>query len=75
MVTEAIAPGERGRQMENTREAAPAGERRQTSTGRTSQAGWEPLDTHCEVATVLRSKRWEEREEPFQGFNSPPGKF
>lgn len=27
------------------------------------------------VAKVLRVKRWESREGPFQGFGSPPGKF
>jgi len=26
-------------------------------------------------AKVLEIKRWDVREEPFQGFNSPPGRF
>jgi len=28
-----------------------------------------------EVAAVLRARRWEVRDEPFQGFGSPAGKF
>ncbi len=28
-----------------------------------------------EVVGFLRRQRWEVRDEPFQGFGSPPGKF
>jgi hypothetical protein len=32
-------------------------------------------DPESDVATVLLSKRWQKRGEPFRGFDSPPGKF
>ena len=38
------------------------------------QTDWEPPDDP-EMARILECKRWEEREEPFQGFGSPRGKF
>ncbi len=50
-------------------------ERRRTSRDCADGTDWELPDADCEVATVLESKRWERREEPFQGFDSPPGKF
>ncbi|MBI2913355.1 MAG: hypothetical protein HYY03_05490 [Chloroflexi bacterium] len=28
-----------------------------------------------EVSKILTTRRWEVREEPFRGFDSPPGKF
>jgi hypothetical protein len=28
-----------------------------------------------EVSKILRRRRWEKRENPFEGFNSPPGRF
>ena len=28
-----------------------------------------------EVGKILRRRRWEKRESPFEGFNSPPGRF
>jgi hypothetical protein len=28
-----------------------------------------------EVSKILRRRRWEKRESPFEGFNSPPGRF
>lgn len=33
------------------------------------------FDVALEAAKTLRPRRWERREEPFQGFNSPPGRF
>jgi len=29
----------------------------------------------AELTKVLRIRRWREQEGPFQGFNSPPGRF
>jgi hypothetical protein len=28
-----------------------------------------------EVSKILRRRRWEKRDSPFEGFNSPPGRF
>jgi hypothetical protein len=61
--------------MENACRAESTAVRQQDSTDLPAQTGWESTDINCEVATVLRSKRWEQREGPFQGFDSPPGKF
>jgi hypothetical protein len=33
------------------------------------------FDIADEVARLLENRRWEKREEPFHGFDSPPGKF
>lgn len=33
------------------------------------------FDVALEAAKTLRLRRWEKREEPFRGFNSPPGRF
>ncbi len=33
------------------------------------------FDIAYEVARLLENRRWEKREEPFHGFDSPPGKF
>ncbi len=33
------------------------------------------FDIAYEVARLLENRRWDKREEPFQGFDSPPGKF
>jgi hypothetical protein len=65
----------KGRQMENTGKAEVAAVPQQASTGVREQTRWESGDIDCDVSTVLRSKRWEQREGPFQGFDSPPGKF
>ncbi len=42
---------------------------------RSDQAGLTSEGTPYEVVKVLRNKRWEVREGPFQGFGSPPGRF
>ena len=65
----------KGRQMENTDRTEPAAVRQQASTDLPEQTDGESIDINCEVATILRSKRWERRQGPFQGFDSPPGKF
>ena len=33
------------------------------------------FDVAYEVARLLENRRWDKREEPFHGFDSPPGKF
>ena len=33
------------------------------------------FDIAYEVARLLENRRWEKRDEPFQGFESPPGRF
>jgi hypothetical protein len=65
----------KGRQMENAGNVEPAAVSQQASTDPPEQTGWGSIDINCEVAMVLRSKRWERRQGPFQGFDSPPGKF
>jgi hypothetical protein len=32
-------------------------------------------DTVAQVEKILRTPRWEKKEDPFKGFNSPPGRF
>jgi hypothetical protein len=61
--------------MENTDRTDAAGDRRQAPTGVADETGSESLDTSSVVATVLVSKRWEQRDRPFEGFDSPPGRF
>jgi len=61
--------------MEDAKDTESTRDRRQTPRGRADKTRWESPDTSCEVATVLLSKRWERRDRPFQGFDSPPGKF
>ncbi len=61
--------------MDNTNRTDPAVDRQQAPTGVADETGSESLDTISEVATVLLSKRWERRDRPFQGFDSPPGRF
>lgn len=34
-----------------------------------------PEDIAAEVEKILRLKRWEKKEHPFKGFDSPPGRF
>lgn len=35
----------------------------------------EPDEVTSQVEKILRIPRWEKREDPFKGFNSPPGRF
>jgi hypothetical protein len=51
-----------------------------TQTVRTASNGHVDDDADGTASTHLESKalkirRWEVREEPFEGFNSPPGRF
>lgn len=32
-------------------------------------------DLRRQLARVLETKRWQQRDGPFRGFSSPPGKF
>jgi hypothetical protein len=65
----------KGRQMENTGRTEPAGVRQEASAGVREETRWESSDVYCDVSTVLRLRRWEQREGPFRGFDSPEGKF
>jgi hypothetical protein len=47
----------------------------QTRSRDAHQGKRRPQTTIDEVRKVLEVKRWEQRHEPFQGFNSPPGRF
>jgi hypothetical protein len=60
--------------------------RRQTVTGPGQKDNHEPWDRQDEQKQessanlsqsfkALQVRRWEVREEPFQGFDSPPGRF
>lgn len=49
--------------------------RPETGSRDAHQEGRRPGTTMDEIRKVLDVKRWEERDEPFQGFNSPPGRF
>ncbi len=69
-----MGPGERGKQMGNATTTAAVEKRRPRQTGRAGQGDRESQDIHPELARLLEG-RWEEREEPFQGFDSPEGKF
>ena len=35
----------------------------------------EPSGIEHDVSKILRKRRWEKRESPFEGFKSPPGRF
>lgn len=50
----------------------PALQHASLARGRKPQA---PEGLLREVAAVLQSRRWEQRQEAFQGFGSPPGRF
>jgi hypothetical protein len=63
----------KGRQMENRDRTERAGIQQQDSTGHPEETRWESSNIDCDVSTVLRSRRWEQREGPFQGFGSPEG--
>ena len=60
--------------MENATTTAPIRERRPRQTGRAGRGDLEPQDIDPELARLLEG-RWKKREEPFQGFDSPQGKF
>jgi hypothetical protein len=34
-----------------------------------------PFDAQEELQKVLKVRRWDERSSPFNGFDSPPGRF
>jgi len=35
----------------------------------------ESVDVSSEMSRLLESRRWDVREGPFRGFDSPPGRF
>jgi hypothetical protein len=65
----------KGRQMESTDRTDRAEDQRHGSTDLPEETRWESSDIDCDVSMALRSRRWEQREGPFQGFGSPEGKF
>lgn len=50
---------------------APKGEE-STETGTADSEGVNPV---VEISKALRVRRWQKRDDPFQGFGSPPGRF
>jgi hypothetical protein len=58
-------------------EARPAVPAAQPPTAESEREG--PPETEpapvIEIAKALRVRRWQKREDPFQGFGSPPGRF
>lgn len=66
---------ERGRQMEdaNRTELSRVAQQSQTDLG--DQTAVEAEANKAEMVTVLRVSRWDVRDGPFQGFDSPPGRF
>ncbi len=60
--------------MGNAATTAPIREWRPRQTGRAGRGDRESQDIDPELARLLEG-RWEKREEPFQGFGSPQGKF
>ena len=60
--------------MANATTTAPVKERRARQRGGAGRGDRESQDIHPEMARVLEG-RWEKREEPFRGFDSPKGKF
>ena len=61
--------------MKETHSIGTVKDRPQTPAGIADQTGGENEHTHSDVSTVLRVKRWDLREGPFRGFDSPPGRF
>lgn len=58
--------------MESAKSTETTRDRRQTATGLHER------DQRSDTPELLRRlgpSRWEPRDEPFQGFGSPPGKF
>jgi hypothetical protein len=50
-----------------------------SQTKRAAQAGSDgqtkPFHIEQEIGRLLNNRRWEKRDSPFDGFNSPPGRF
>lgn len=61
--------------MADAAKSASVKERRQTYSAPAAGMEQQAADIDPELARVLEGKRWEKREEPFQGFGSPEGKF
>ncbi len=66
---------ERGRQMEDANRTEPVRVAQQSQTDLGDQTAVEAEASHAELVTVLRVRRWDVRDGPFQGFDSPEGKF
>ena len=52
------------------------GDKRETTKAREGKEDSDRESTaNVQTSRVLQIKRWEVREGPFRGFNSPPGRF
>jgi len=65
----------KGKQMESTDSTDTAKDWRQAWRAFADQVGGRSWDTHNGATPISRPRRQEVREGPFQGFESPPGKF
>ena len=65
----------KGRQMENTDSTNTAKDWRQACRTFADQVSGRSRDTHNGTTLASRPQRQEVQEGPFQGFDSPPGKF
>jgi hypothetical protein len=65
----------KGRQMENTDSTETAKDWRQAWRAFADEVSGRSWDTHDRPTLTSRLRRQEVREGPFQGFDSPPGKF
>jgi len=65
----------KGRQMESTDSTHTAKDWRQAWRAFADQVGGRSRDTDSGATPTSRTRPQEVREEPFQGFDSPAGKF
>ncbi|MDO8612242.1 MAG: hypothetical protein Q7R32_05385 [Dehalococcoidia bacterium] len=62
-------------EVEAADDAPPLGEEPAAFEDEGVESGEKAFDPDSEIDRLLRSSRWEQREGPFRGFGSPPGKF
>ena len=60
---------------EHPRSSDDAGDAGDSADDASKAPGLDEFDIAYEVERLLKNRRWEKREEPFRGFNSPPGRF
>ncbi len=60
------------RRVGGHRKEKPEGQLVRVQNAQTGQMSWLEIR---KVRSVLEFRRWEDREGPFRGFGSPPGKF
>ncbi|HEY5640415.1 MAG TPA: hypothetical protein VIW01_10215 [Dehalococcoidia bacterium] len=71
----AIPAAEDAATVEVPGQDAPADDARDADDDAPKVPELDDFDIAYEVARLLENRRWDKREEPFQGFDSPPGKF